>query len=70
MANNHFTFQDKMVKWMSSCVKKLFTFKMTYYSALCVSLLFNEELITKGTVFIGPPGINVSDINDRIRFYS
>jgi len=24
---------------------------MTYYSALCVSLYFNQQLITKGTVF-------------------
>ena len=30
----------------------LFTFKMTYYSAVCVILFFNLLL---GTVFIGPP---------------
>ena len=26
---------------------------MTSYSALCVSVFFNEQLITEGTVFIG-----------------
>jgi len=30
---------------------------MTYYSALCVSLIFNEQLVTKGGGFIGPPCI-------------
>jgi len=27
---------------------------MTYYSALCVSLLFNEQLVTKGDGFYWP----------------
>ena len=30
------------------------SYSYSYYSALCVDL-FNEQMITKGTVFIGPP---------------
>jgi len=29
---------------------------MTYYSTLCVSLIFSDHPITNATVFIGPPG--------------
>jgi len=30
---------------------------MTYYSALSVGVYFNQQLITQGMVFIGPPYI-------------
>ena len=29
---------------------------MAYYSALCVDFFFDEQLITKGMIFMGPPG--------------
>jgi len=32
---------------------------MAYYSALCVNFSKKKHLITKGTVFVGPPSINV-----------
>ena len=49
----YLTFQDKMDVIPCENNKRL---QLAYYSALCVNFFFNEQLITQGTVFIGPNG--------------
>jgi len=49
LANNQFSFQDKM-----DVILYENTFTIAHYSTPCVSFFFKEQLITKGTIFIRP----------------
>ena len=59
LANNQLKFHVFKIKWMLFCVNYngiLFSTVGPY-----VTFFFIEQLITKGTVFIGPPGIELKE---------